>query len=193
MGCCRHDGAAPGPVPAGVVVADQESHGERLDGREAEAVSDQPAIQTGGQSEVAAVLGMMATACGRLASVENKLGNVPLIQQTLESLMKGQEKMEGLVEKIEESHRESREQYRDQLHEHQLKIQAIEQKITNYDTVVETVQSTKTTLGVNSFFTTILGAALVLIVANGPAWWSLFRSQPKTTNLPAMAMPRERV
>jgi hypothetical protein len=193
MGCCRHDGAAPGPVPAGVVVADQESHGERLDGREAEAVSDQPAIQTGGQSEVAAVLGMMATACGRLASVENKLGNVPLIQQTLESLMKGQEKMEGLVEKIEESHRESREQYRDQLHEHQLKIQAIEQKITNYDTVVETVQSTKTTLGVNSFFTTILGAALVLIVANGPAWWSLFRSQPKTTNLPARAMPRERV
>ena len=171
---------------------DQESHGKRLDGSEAEAVSDQSAIQTGGQSEVAAVLGMMATACGRLASVEDKLGNVPLIQQTLESLMKGQEKMEGLVEKIEESHREAREQYRDQLHEHQLKIQAIELKLTNYDTVAETVQSTKTTLGVNSFFTTVLGAALVLIVANGPAWWSLFRSQPKTTNLPAMAMPTER-
>jgi hypothetical protein len=66
MGCCRDDGAAPGLVSAGVVGADRESHGERLDGREAEAVSDQSAIQTGGQSEVAAVLGMMAAACGRL-------------------------------------------------------------------------------------------------------------------------------
>jgi DNA repair exonuclease SbcCD ATPase subunit len=140
-----------------VVGGDQARGVAALDAGEVAAVSDQSAIQPGGQSEVAAFIGMMTTACSRLASVEDKLGNVPLIQQTLESLMKGQEKMEGLVEKIEESHREAREQYRDQLHEHQLKIQAIELKLTNYNTVVETVQSTKTTLGVNSFFTTILG------------------------------------
>jgi hypothetical protein len=155
-------------------------------------VSDQSAMQPGGQSEVAAVLGMMATACNRLASVEDKLGNVPLIQQTLASIMKGQEKMESLVEKIEESHREAREQYQEQLHEHQLKIQAIELKLENYKTVVDTVESTKTTLRINSVFTTILGVTLGLIVANGPAWWSLFKPHPKTTSLPPMTMPMER-
>jgi len=155
-------------------------------------VSDQSAMQPAGQSEVAAVLGMMATACGRLASVEDKLGNVPLIQQTLASIMKGQEKMESLVEKIEESHREAREQYREQLHEHQLKIQAIELKLENYKTVVDTVESTKITLRINSVFTTVLGIALGLIVANGPAWWSLFKPHPKTASLSPMTMPKER-
>ena len=155
-------------------------------------MSDQSAMQPAGQSEVAAVLGMMATACGRLASVEDKLGNVPLIQQTLASIMKGQEKMESLVEKIEESHREAREQYREQLHEHQLKIQAIELKLENYKTVVDTVESTKITLRINSVFTTVLGIALGLIVANGPAWWSLFKPHPKTASLSPMTMPKER-
>ena len=149
-------------------------------------------MQSGGQSEVAAVLGMMETACGRLASVESKLENVALINQSLELLMKGQGKMETTIERIEQAHRDAREQYRDQLHEHQLEIQAIKLKLENYNTIIETVESTKTTLRINSVFTTILGIALGLIVANGPAWWSLFKPHPKTTSLPPMTMPRER-
>jgi len=188
MGCCRYDGATPGSVPAGVVGADRAPYGERLDGREAEAVNDQSAMQPGGQSEVAAVLGMMATACGRLASVEDKLGDVPLIQQTLESLMKGQEKVEGLIEKIEESHREAREQYRDQLHEHQLKIQAIELRLENYNTIVKLAYDTETTLQINSAVTGALVLALLAIAANGPAWWGILKPKTSTTT-PTTILP----
>ena len=139
MGCRRHDSAAPSPVPAGVVGADRESYGERLDGREAEAVSDQSAIQPGGQSEVAAVLGMMATACGRLASVEDKLGNVPLIQQTLASIMKGQEKMETTAERIEQSQRDAQTQFERQFQLQQLQIQATQLKLENYEATAKKV------------------------------------------------------
>jgi DNA repair exonuclease SbcCD ATPase subunit len=171
-----------------VVGADRAPYGERLDGREAEAVNDQSAMQPGGQSEVAAVLGMMATACGRLASVEDKLGDVPLIQQTLESLMKGQEKVEGLIEKIEESHREAREQYRDQLHEHQLKIQAIELRLENYNTIVKLAYDTETTLQINSAVTGALVLALLAIAANGPAWWGILKPKTSTTT-PTTILP----
>jgi len=139
MGCCRHDGAAPGPVPAGVVGVDCKSHGERLDVREVAAVSDQSAIQPGGQSEVAAVLGMMATACSRLASVEGKLGNVPLMQRDLESLVKGQEKMETTVERIEQSQRDAQTQFERQFQLQQLQIQATQLKLESYEATAKKV------------------------------------------------------
>ena len=151
-------------------------------------MSDPLTTQPKGQGEVAAVLGMMTAACGRLASVEEKLGNVPLIQQTLESLMKGQEKMEGLVERIEESHREAREQYRDRLHEHQLKIQAIELKLQNYDTIAKTTYDTRTTLQINSAVTGALVVALLAIVANGPAWWGILKPKTSTAD-PTTILP----
>lgn len=134
-------------------------------------MSDLSAIQPKGPvSEVAAVLGMMETACGRLASVEEKLGNVPLMQQTLASIMKGQEKMESLVEKIEESHRESREQNRDRLHEHQLKIQAIELRLINYETTVEKVEELDKKLFGYALVAAVAGAVIGAIFAGAPGW-----------------------
>jgi hypothetical protein len=177
MGCCCDDSAAPGPVSAGVVGADRESHGERLDGREAEAVSDQSAIQTGGQSEAAAVLGMMATACGRLASVENKLGNVPLIQQTLESLMKGQEKMEATVERIEQAQRDAQTQFERQFQLQQLQIQATQLKLESYEATAKKVVDLEKLYGEldkKAFAYALLAAAAGAVVGTLftglPAW-----------------------
>ena len=95
-------------------------------------MNDQSAMQAGGQTEVAAVLGMMATACSRLASVEDKLGNVPLMQRDLESLVKGQEKMETTVEKIQT-------QFERQFQLQQLQIQATQLKLESYESTAKKV------------------------------------------------------
>ncbi len=79
-------------------------------------MSSQPVTQLEGQSDVAAFLGMMTTACDRLASVENKVGNVPLINQSLMSLVKGQEKMETTVERIEQAQRDAQIQFERQFY-----------------------------------------------------------------------------
>ncbi len=86
-------------------------------------MSDQSATQAGGQSDVAAFLGMMTTACDRLASVEDNLGNVPLMQRDLGSLVKGQEKMETTVERIEQAQRDAQTQFERQF---QLQLESYE-------------------------------------------------------------------
>jgi hypothetical protein len=183
---------ASGAVPARLVAADTGACCAALDAGEAGAVSDLSTIQPKGPvSEVAAVLGMMETACGRLASVEEKLGNVPLMQQTLASIMKGQEKMEGLVEKIEESHRESREQNKDRLHEHQLKIQAIEHKLINYETTVKTVARLDKNVSAYVLLAVVGGGILGALFAGLPAWLDRVKhSKASTMNPPALTRGR---
>jgi hypothetical protein len=177
MGCCRDDGAAPGLVSAGVVGADRESHGERLDGREAEAVSDQSAMQLGGQSEVAAVLGMITTACGRLASVEDKLGNVPLMQRDLESLVKGQEKMETTVERIEQAQRDAQTQFERQFQLQQLQIQATQLKLESYEATAKKVADLEKLYGeldkkvfAYALLAAAVGAVVSTLFTGLPAW-----------------------
>ena len=102
-------------------------------------MSDQSAMQAGGQTEVAAVLGMMATACGRLASVEDKLGNVSLMQRDLEFLVKGQEKMETTVERIEKAQGDAQTQFERQFQLQQLQIQATQLKLENYEATAKKV------------------------------------------------------
>jgi hypothetical protein len=66
---------------------------------------------------------MMTTACDRLASVEDNLGNVPLMQRDLGSLVKGQEKMETTVERIEQAQRDAQTQFERQF---QLQLESYE-------------------------------------------------------------------
>jgi hypothetical protein len=102
-------------------------------------VSSQPVTQLEGQSDVAAFLGMMTTACDRLASVENKVGNVPLINQSLMSLVKGQEKMETTVERIEQAQRDAQIQFERQFQLQQLQIQATQLKLESYEATAKKV------------------------------------------------------
>jgi hypothetical protein len=160
-----------------VVGGDRESHGAPLDGREAEAVSDQSAMQAGGQSEVAAVLGMMATACSRLASVEDKLGNVPLMQQTLESLVKGQEKMETTVERIEQAQRDAQTQFERQFQLQQLQIQATQLKLEHYEASAKKVVDLEKLYGeldkkvfAYALLAAAVGAVVGTLFTGLPAW-----------------------
>lgn len=102
-------------------------------------MSDQSATQAGGQSDVAAFLGMMTTACDRLASVEDNLGNVPLMQRDLGSLVKGQEKMETTVERIEQAQRDAQTQFERQFQLQQLQIQATQIKLESYEATAKKV------------------------------------------------------
>ncbi len=177
MGCCRYDSAAPGPVPAGVVGVDCSSIGAAMDGKEVAAVSDQLAIQPGGQSEVAAVLGMMATACSRLASVEGKLGNVPLMQRDLESLVKGQEKMETTVERIEKSQQDAQTQFERQFQLQQLQIQETQLKLQHYEATAKKVVDLEKLYGeldkklfAYALLSAAAGAVVSTLFTGLPAW-----------------------
>jgi hypothetical protein len=171
------DGTAPGLVPAGVVGADCNSSGPAMDDKEAESVSDQSAIQPGGQSEAAAVLGMMATACSRLASVEGKLGSVPLMKRDLESLVKGQEKMETTVERIEEAQRNAQTQFERQFQLQQLQIQETRIRLESYEATAKKVEDLEKLYGeldkkvfAYALLAAVVGAVVSTLFSGLPAW-----------------------
>jgi len=140
-------------------------------------VSSQPVIQLEGQSEAAAVLGMMATACDRLASVEGKLGNVPLMQRDLEALVKGQEKMETTVERIEQSQRDAQTQFERQFQLQQLQIQATQLKLENYEATAKKVEDLEKLYGeldkkvfAYALLAAVVGAVVSTLFTGLPAW-----------------------
>ena len=133
-------------------------------------MNDQSAMQAGGQTEVAAVLGMMATACSRLASVEDKLGNVSLMQRDLESLVKGQEKMETTVEKIQT-------QFEKQFQLQQLQIQATQLKLESYESTAKKVVDLEKLYGeldkkvfAYALLAAAVGAVVGTLFTGLPAW-----------------------
>jgi hypothetical protein len=134
-------------------------------------------MQSGGQSEVAAVLGMMATACNRLASVEGKLGNVPLMQRDLEFLVKGQEKMETTVERIEKAQGDAQTQFEKQFQLQQLQIQATQLKLENYEATAKKVVDLEKLYGeldkkvfAYALLAAAVGAVVGTLFTGLPAW-----------------------
>jgi len=106
MGCCRHDSAAPSLVSAGVVGADRESHGERLDGREAEAVSgDFNQVPQVPLSDLKGLFDMLNRACGELSGVKEQLQEVTSIQGDLKLLCSGLTRMETAISDIQKDHK----------------------------------------------------------------------------------------
>jgi len=140
-------------------------------------VSSQPVTQLEGQSDVAAFLGMMTTACDRLASVEGKLGNVPLMQRDLEALVKGQEKMETTVERIEQSQRDAQTQFERQFQLQQLQIQATQLKLENYEATAKKVEDLEKLYGeldkkvfAYALLAAVVGAVVSTLFTGLPAW-----------------------
>ena len=140
-------------------------------------MSSQPVTQLEGQSDVAAFLGMMTTACDRLASVEGKLGNVPLMQRDLEALVKGQEKMETTVERIEQSQRDAQTQFERQFQLQQLQIQATQLKLENYEATAKKVEDLEKLYGeldkkvfAYALLAAVVGAVVSTLFTGLPAW-----------------------
>ena len=140
-------------------------------------MSSQPVTQLEGQSDVAAFLGMMTTACDRLASVENKVGNVPLINQSLMSLVKGQEKMETTVERIEEAQRNAQTQFERQFQLQQLQIQETRIRLESYEATAKKVVDLEKLYGeldkkvfAYALLAAVVGAVVSTLFTGLPAW-----------------------
>ncbi len=140
-------------------------------------MSSQPVTQLEGQSDVAAFLGMMTTACDRLASVENKVGNVPLINQSLMSLVKGQEKMETTVERIEQAQRDAQIQFERQFQLQQLQIQATQLKLESYEATAKKVVDLEKLYGeldkkvfAYALLAAVVGAVVSTLFSGLPGW-----------------------
>ena len=199
MGCCRHDGAAPGPVPAGVVVADQESHGERLDGREAEAVNEDlfQGLQPPSAEGTSLLVALLPRLCEKLDAVA-KLG------ERLERVEDGQSEIKDKIDKSADAHQKLQEKYLEQSHKHELEIQAIQLKLQNYDTTVKKVDELDKKVFAYALLAAVAGtvagtllAAVASTVANTlftglPAWKERDLAEKAiAANLPTMAIARE--
>ena len=140
-------------------------------------MSSQPVTQLEGQSDVAAFLGMMTTACDRLASVEGKLGNVPLMQRDLESLVRGQEKMETTVERIEQAQRDAQTQFEKQFQLQQLQIQETRIRLESYEATAKKVEDLEKLYGeldkkvfAYALLAAVVGAVVGTLFTGLPAW-----------------------
>jgi hypothetical protein len=140
-------------------------------------VSSQPVTQLEGQSDVAAFLGMMTTACDRLASVEGKLGNVPLMQRDLESLVRGQEKMETTVERIEQAQRDAQTQFEKQFQLQQLQIQETRIRLESYEATAKKVEDLEKLYGeldkkvfAYALLAAVVGAVVSTLFSGLPGW-----------------------
>lgn len=142
-------------------------------------------------SELAEVLGILKNACTEMHGVQTKLDKVAGLPEKLDNLKEWLTKLEDKIDKSAAAHAALQSQYLSQSHKHELEIQAIQLTLKNYNTIVKLVYDTQKTLQINSAVTGVLVVALLAIVANGPAWWNLFKSNPKTTSLLPMTIPRE--
>jgi len=212
MGCCRNDGAAPGLVSAGVVGVDRESHGERLDGREAEAVSEDP--NQGGQyvplSDLAGLFNMLNRACGELSDVKKELKDVTSMQGDLRLLCSGQDRMERTISDIQRDHKDAiknmNEHDKDIIKlsgsvELQAKdIQQLQDTVKEKGWAKDTKELQETVKGLQNDMGGILikmafcsGGALLAgwLIMQAIAIWDKM-PHPKTANLPPMTTPRQR-
>ena len=199
MGCCRHDGAAPGPVLAGVVGADRESRGERLDGREAEAVSEEHSSPDGyiSASAISGLLHMLNRACAEFTQVKEELKGVTSIQYDLKTVRESQGRTESAISEIKKEHADSRKEHAEGLREHDLEILSLQKDVSackdsNKD-LLEAVKRLQNDMGgifIKMAFCS--GGALLAgwLIMQGIAIWDKM-PHPKTTNLPTIAMARE--
>ncbi len=200
MGCCRNDGAAPGLVSAGVVGADRESHGERLDGREAEAVSEEHSSPDGyiSASAISGLLDMLNRACGEFSEVKRELKDVTSIKYDLTSVRESQSRTESAIADIKREHEDSKKEHAQGLKGHDLEILSLQKDVgacqeSNKD-LLKAVKDLQDDVG-GIFIKMAIGTGAVLLlgwlIMQAIAIWDKM-PHPKTANLPPMTMPRKR-
>lgn len=131
------------------------------------------------QAELAAVLGILQNACHELAGVREQLGNVSLMGQKLENLANGQERMGEALQRLGDQHQETQFKFLEQANKHELKIQEITLKISNYQTLVDKVENMDKKMYVIGFLALIIGA----MFASLPAWLERYSPQKETPSM----------
>lgn len=134
------------------------------------------------QAELAAVLGILQNACHELAGVREQLGNVSLMGQKLENLANGQERMGEALQRLGDQHQETQFKFLEQASKHELKIQEIVLKISNYQDLVNKVNSMEQKMYAVAVLALILGA----LFASLPAWLERYSPQKESSS---MAVP----
>ena len=194
------DGAPPGLVPAGVVGVDCKSHGERLDGREVAAVSEERPSPDGyiPANAISGLLEMLNRACGEFSEVKKELKEVTSIKYDLTSVRESQSRTESAIADIKREHEDSKKEHAQGLRGHDLEILSLQKDVgacqeSNKD-LLKAVKDLQDDVG-GIFIKMAIGTGAVLLlgwlIMQAIAIWDKMPQQ-KTTSLPPMTMPRER-
>jgi hypothetical protein len=159
------DGVAPGLVPAGVVGTDHESHGARLDGREAEAVNEDlfQGLQPPSAEGTSLLVALLPRLCEKLDAVAQQGDRLKRVEDN-------QNDIKDKIDKSADAHQKLQEKYLEQSHKHELEIQAIQLKLQNYDTTVAKVEELDKKVFAYALLAAAAGALAGALFAGLPGW-----------------------
>lgn len=183
---------APGVISARLVGADTGASRAALDAGEVGAVSEdrqtfEAVAQPGPQSEIAALLGILKTACDRLHGLEGKLETIAKIGFRLEAVEKGQEQIADKIDRSAQAHQSLQEKYLDQSHKLEIEILAINARIKGYEDVVKTVTRLDKNVSAYVLLAVVGGGILGALFAGLPAWLDRVKnSKASTMNPPSL-------
>jgi hypothetical protein len=122
-------------------------------------------------SEIGGLVNMLDRACGEFHKLEDKLEGVPLMSQSLTSLMEGQKELGTTVKRIERAQSDAQIEHLKEAGLQREKIQAISSQLKNYDDVVKKVNDLETKLFGYVLVVIVLWAITALVLAVfGPNW-----------------------
>jgi len=186
MGCCRHDGATPSPISAGVVGTDRAPYGERLDGREAEAVSEDllQGLQPPSVEGTSLLVALLPRLCEKLDAVAQQGDRLKRVEDN-------QNDIKDKIDKSADAHQKLQEKYLEQSHKHELEIQAIQLKLQNYDTTVAKVEELDKKVFAYALLAAAAGALAGALFAGLPGWLERHPLQ-KASSMMSSALVRGR-
>jgi hypothetical protein len=193
------DGVAPGLVPAGVVGTDHESHGARLDGREAEAVSEEHPSPDGyiPASAISGLLDMLNRACGEFSEVKKELKEVTSIKYDLTNVRESQSRTESAISDIKRDHEDSKKEHAKELKGHGFEILSLQKDVdacqqSNKDLLIAVKGLQDNMSGIFIKMAFCSGGALLAgwLIMQAIAIWDKM-PHPKTANLPPVSIARE--
>ena len=148
-------------------------------------------------SAISGLLDMLNRACSEFTQVKEELKGVTSIQYDLKTVRESQGRTESAISEIKKEHADSRKEHAEGLREHDLEILSLQKDVSackdsNKD-LLEAVKRLQNDMGgifIKMAFCS--GGALLAgwLIMQGIAIWDKM-PHTKTTNLPAMAMPRE--
>ena len=180
---------APGAVSACLVRADGGAGCAALDAGEVGAVNEdrqtlEAVAQPVSQSEIAAFLGILKTACDRLHGLEGKLETIAKIGFRLEAVEKGQEQIANKIDRSAQAHQSLQEKYLDQSHKHEIEILAINGRIKDYEEVARTVTRLDKNVSAYVLLAVVGGGMLGALFAGLPAWLDRMKHSKTGTMTP---------
>lgn len=182
-----------------MVGGDRESHGKRLDGKEAEAVSEEHPSPDGyiPANAISGLLDMLNRACGEFSEVKKELKEITSIKYDLTSVRESQSRTESAIADIKREHEDSKKEHAQGLRGHDLEILSLQKDVgacqeSNkvLQTAVKGLQDNMSGIFIKMAFCS--GGALLAgwLIMQAIAIWDKM-PHPKTASLPPVAMARD--